>query len=81
MAFHQDPPRLGDTYAADPLLREHLARTLPAAALAEIEPELSQLGALAGGPLFELQAADRLSGGARTNSRGGMCWRASCATY
>ncbi|HEX9049671.1 MAG TPA: acyl-CoA dehydrogenase family protein, partial [Anaeromyxobacter sp.] len=61
MAFYQDPPRLGDTYAADPLLREHLARTVPPAALAEIEPELAELGALAGGPLLELQAADRLS--------------------
>ncbi|HET8540844.1 MAG TPA: acyl-CoA dehydrogenase family protein [Anaeromyxobacter sp.] len=61
MAFFQDPPRLGDTYAADPLLREHLARTLSPATLAEIEPELAHLGALAGGPLQELQAADRLS--------------------
>ncbi len=61
MAFYQDPPRLGDTYAADPLLREHLARTLAPETLAAIEPELSELGALAGGPLLDLQAADRLS--------------------
>ncbi len=61
MPFFQDPPRLGNTYAADPLLREHVARTLPPDALAQVEPELVQLGALAGGRLAELQAADRLS--------------------
>ncbi len=61
MAFYQDPPRLGDTYAADALLREHLARALSPETLAAIEPELAELGALAGGPLFELQAADRSS--------------------
>jgi alkylation response protein AidB-like acyl-CoA dehydrogenase len=61
MPFFQDPPHLGDTYAADPLLREHLARTLPPEALREVEPELAHLGALAGGPLLDLQAADRLA--------------------
>jgi alkylation response protein AidB-like acyl-CoA dehydrogenase len=61
MAFFQDPPRLGNTYAEDPLLREHLARTLAPEALAAIEPELAHLGALAAGPLLELQAADRLA--------------------
>jgi alkylation response protein AidB-like acyl-CoA dehydrogenase len=60
MAFHQDPPRLGDTYAADPLLREYLTRALPPDALREVEPELRHLGALAGGHLAELQAEDRL---------------------
>ena len=59
MAFFQDPPRLGNTFASDPLLREYLERTLPAPVLAEIEPELRHLGELAGGTLFELQAADR----------------------
>jgi acyl-CoA dehydrogenase len=59
MSFFQEPPRLGNTYAADPLLREHLARTLPEAVLREVEPELVVLGDLAGGPLLALQAADR----------------------
>jgi alkylation response protein AidB-like acyl-CoA dehydrogenase len=59
MAFFQDPPRLGNTFASDPLLREHLERTLPPPVLREIEPELSYLGELSGGALFELQAADR----------------------
>jgi alkylation response protein AidB-like acyl-CoA dehydrogenase len=59
MAFFQDPPRIGNTYEGDPLLRELLARTFDAAELAEIEPELVQLGALAGGPLHEQQLAER----------------------
>jgi acyl-CoA dehydrogenase len=59
MAFFQDPPRLGNTFASDALLREHLERTVPAPVLREIEPELTHLGELAGGALFELQAADR----------------------
>jgi alkylation response protein AidB-like acyl-CoA dehydrogenase len=59
MAFFQDPPRLGNTYAGDPLLREHLARTFSADELAAIEPELLELGALAGGPLHEQQLAER----------------------
>ncbi len=61
MAFYQDPPRLGDTYAADPLLQEHLARTVPPDARREVEPELAELGRLAGGPLLDLVAADRLN--------------------
>src|SRR5512133_1004989 len=61
MAFFQDPPRLGNTFSGDPLLREHLARTLPPDALREVEPELLHLGELAGGSLLALQDADRLS--------------------
>jgi alkylation response protein AidB-like acyl-CoA dehydrogenase len=59
MAFFQDPPRLGNTYETDALLREHLARTFSPEALAEIQPELVHLGALAGGTLFEQQLAER----------------------
>jgi alkylation response protein AidB-like acyl-CoA dehydrogenase len=59
MAFFQDPPRLANPYAADVLLREHLARALPADTLREIEPELLELGELAGGRLLELQEAER----------------------
>jgi acyl-CoA dehydrogenase len=59
MSFFQDPPRLGNTFASDALLREHLERTLPPLVLREVEPELAHLGELAGGALFDLQAADR----------------------
>jgi alkylation response protein AidB-like acyl-CoA dehydrogenase len=61
MAFFQDPPRLGDTFASDPMLAPYLARTLPADALAPITGELGELGALAGGELYRLQQADRLN--------------------
>lgn len=56
--FLQNPPRLGDQYAGDRVLRSALARALPTEMLAEIEPELSELGALAGGELYDLQMAD-----------------------
>jgi alkylation response protein AidB-like acyl-CoA dehydrogenase len=59
MAFFQEPPRLGNTYEDDALLREHLARTFPAEELEAIEPELRHLGALAGGPLHAQQLAER----------------------
>jgi alkylation response protein AidB-like acyl-CoA dehydrogenase len=58
MAFFQDAPRLENAWDGDPLLREYLARRL-GGALAELEPELRHLGALAAGPLLALQAADR----------------------
>ncbi len=59
MAFFQDPPRVSNGYAADPLLRELLARTFAPEELAALEPELVHLGALAAGPLFERQLAER----------------------
>ena len=61
MAFFQDPPRLGNQYDEDPLLREYLARVMPPDALAKMEPELRELGAMGAGPLRELEAADRLN--------------------
>jgi len=59
--FLQDPPRLGNTYDADPLLQEYLSRTLPASALLAVEPELRYLGEQAGGRLARLQLEDRLN--------------------
>jgi alkylation response protein AidB-like acyl-CoA dehydrogenase len=59
MPFFQDPPRLGNTYEGDALLREHLARTFSGDELSALEPELLHLGALAGGPLHEQQLAER----------------------
>ncbi len=61
MSFIQEPPRLGNQYHDDALLRSYLGRTLPGEVLAEIEPELGEMGALAGGELYELQLADRRS--------------------
>jgi alkylation response protein AidB-like acyl-CoA dehydrogenase len=60
MAFFQDPPRLGNQYLDDSLLRDYLERAISDETRRAIEPELTELGALAGGPLYELQLADRL---------------------
>ncbi len=61
MAFFQAPPALGNQYDDDQLLKDYLARVLPADQLADLEPQLRELGARAGGDLFELQLADRRS--------------------
>lgn len=59
--FIQSPPVLGNQYGDDAFLRAHLQRRLPAGMLAEIEPSLLELGALAGGELYQLQLQDRLN--------------------
>ena len=59
--FTQSAPELGNQYRDDPLLGSWLRRTLPAESLRELEPELDELGAVAGGPLYRLQLADRLN--------------------
>lgn len=53
------PPEPDNQYAADRALRSYLARTLPAAARAEIEPGLEAMGALAGRALPRMQPAGR----------------------
>jgi acyl-CoA dehydrogenase len=58
--FNQPPPQLGNQYDEDRVLRAYLQRHLPAEVLAAIEPELRELGELAGGELYEMQLADRL---------------------
>jgi acyl-CoA dehydrogenase len=58
MPFFQNPPQLGNQYDDDPLLREYLARTLPADMLAAVEGELRELGALSGGHFHRLQLED-----------------------
>jgi alkylation response protein AidB-like acyl-CoA dehydrogenase len=60
MPFFQEPPRPGNTYDRDPLLREVLARALPPDAIGGVEAELRELGALAGGRLYEMQLEERL---------------------
>ena len=59
--FQQEPPTLGNQFEGDRVLRSYLARVLPAAMLAEIEPSLLEMGRLAGGELYQLQLADRLN--------------------
>ena len=61
MPFNQPPPQLANQYAADRVLRAYLQRALPAEVLAEIEPKLTEMGALAGGELYRFQLEDRLN--------------------
>ena len=61
MPFRQEPPRLGNQYETDRALRSYLKRALPSEMLEEVEPELLELGELAGGELYEMQLADRLN--------------------
>ncbi len=61
MPFNQPPPTLGNQYSDDRVLRAFLARALPAAVLADIEPALLRMGELAGGELYRFQLEDRLN--------------------
>ncbi|HEX6070538.1 MAG TPA: acyl-CoA dehydrogenase family protein [Longimicrobiaceae bacterium] len=61
MPFLQPPPRLGNQYDDDRVLRSLLRHILPAPMLRDLEPGLRELGRLAGGPLYDLQLADRLN--------------------
>ena len=59
--FIQAPPVLGNQFRDDAFLQSYLRRKLPAPMLQQIEAELSDLGALAGGELYRLQLQDRLN--------------------
>ena len=61
MPFEQTPPKLGNQYEDDRVLRSYLRRVLPPEMLREIEASLVEMGRLAGGELYELQLADRLN--------------------
>ena len=61
MPFNQPAPRLGNQYGDDRVLRGYLRRVLPGDILATIEPELDDMGRLAGGELYRWQLADRLN--------------------
>ena len=52
--FFQDPPRLGNQYDDDRVLRSYLRRALPDDVLAQIEPGLRALGARAAGEMLAL---------------------------
>ena len=60
MSFFQEPPRLGNQYDEDVLLRGYLARVLPPDLKASLEGELRELGALSGGYFYDFQLRDRL---------------------
>ena len=59
--FVQVPPHLGNQYRDDRVLRSYLTRELPEGMLAEIEPELEEMGERAGGDLYRLMLEDRLN--------------------
>ncbi len=59
--FNQPPPKLGNQYDEDRVLRSYLKRVLPPEVLGEVEPSLREMGRLAGGELYEMQLADRLN--------------------
>jgi alkylation response protein AidB-like acyl-CoA dehydrogenase len=60
MVYQQLPPRPGNTFQHDPLLREYLAKVLPSEVLESVSAELSDLGDIAGGRLFDAQLSSRL---------------------
>ncbi len=57
----QEPPKLGNQYHDDRVLRSYLARVLPVEMRRDIEEPLAEMGRLAGADLYELQLADRLN--------------------
>src|SRR5882724_772107 len=61
MVFQQQPPTLGNQYLDDPALQSYLKRVLPPDVLREVEPELIEMGRLAGGELYQMQLSDRLN--------------------
>lgn len=61
MSFFQEPPRLGNQYDEDVLLRSYLAHRLPEELGRALEGELRELGELGGGELYAFQLRDRLN--------------------
>jgi acyl-CoA dehydrogenase len=59
--FIQSPPQLGNQYTDDVFLQSYLRRVLPTTVMQDIEPELHEMGGLAGDDLYQLQLADRLN--------------------
>jgi len=59
MAFYQTPPELGNQYTGDDVLRRYLRNTLPHDVLSRIEPELHDVGELAGGDLYRQSIEQR----------------------
>ncbi len=61
MPFFQDPPELGNQFGEDPTLQSYLARAVPEEIRRSVEPELREMGELAGGELYRMQLEDRLN--------------------
>ncbi len=61
MTFQQLPPSLGNQYHDDLVLQSYLRRVLPPEVLHDIEPELIEMGSLAGDELYRMQLDDRLN--------------------
>ncbi len=59
MDFFQEPPRLGNQYDGDLLLRSWLERTLPEPVRRAVVPELREMGELAATTLLELSTRGR----------------------
>ena len=59
MDFFQDPPRLGNQYDGDLLLRSWLERTLPEPVRRAVAPELREMGELAATTLLALSTQGR----------------------
>jgi alkylation response protein AidB-like acyl-CoA dehydrogenase len=59
--FNQPPPTLANQYDDDRVLRSYLQQALAPEVLGAIEPELKEMGNMAGGPLYAFQLADRLN--------------------
>ena len=59
MDFFQEPPRLGNQYDGDRLLRSWLERTLPEPVRRAVEPELREMGELAATTLLDLSLRGR----------------------
>lgn len=55
--FHQEPPKVQNTYTSDGAFRALLARLLPAEVLQSLEPELAHLGARAASDILALGEA------------------------
>lgn len=60
MPFFQTPPALGNQYTHDRVLRDYLERVLPEPMHREIESELSEIGELSGGDLYQQLTRERL---------------------
>src|SRR5512134_1471924 len=59
--FNQPPPALANQYDDDRVLRSYLRRAIPPEVLGAVEPELKEMGEMAGGALYAFQLADRLN--------------------
>lgn len=57
--FNQQAPTLGNQFESDRVLREYLARTLPSEVHNACHDALADMGALAGGELYQRLLADR----------------------